>query len=64
MSGSLVKNIGFKWMLVGIAVINFIYAPTLLMLRDPPCKEEHKSLILGEKSSVRYVNYKNEDEEE
>ncbi|ODM95681.1 Synaptic vesicular amine transporter [Orchesella cincta] len=64
MSGTLVKNIGFPWMLVGIAVINFIYAPALLMLRDPPAKEEDKSLILGEKSSVRYVNYKNEDEDE
>lgn len=63
MSGSLVKNIGFKWMLVGIAIINFIYAPFLLMLRDPPAKEEHKSLVV-EKSSVRYVNYKNEDDEE
>jgi len=63
-SGTLVKNIGFEWMLVGIAIINFIYAPALFMLRAPPTKEEQKNLILGEKSSVRYVNYKNEDEEE
>lgn len=42
MSGTLVKNIGFKKMLTGIAVLNFIYAPLLLLLRSPPTKEEKK----------------------
>ena len=64
MSGPLVKHVGFKWMLCGIAVINFFYAPFLYCLKNPPTKDEQKSLIMGEKSSVRYVNYKNEDEEE
>lgn len=64
MSGTLVKNIGFEWMLIGIAILNFMYAPALFMLRAPPTKEEQKNLILGEKSSVRYVNYKNDEEEE
>ncbi|XP_021948937.1 synaptic vesicular amine transporter [Folsomia candida] len=64
MSGTLVKNIGFEWMLIGIAIINFMYAPALFMLRAPPTKEEQKNLILGEKSSVRYVNYKNDEEDQ
>jgi len=51
-------------MLVGVAILNFMYAPMLYMLRSPPTKDEQKTLILGEKSCVRYVNYKNEDEEE
>ncbi|CAG7828620.1 unnamed protein product [Allacma fusca] len=63
-SGTLVKHIGFEWMLVGIAIISFMYAPVLFMLKSPPTKDEQKGLIMGEKSSVRYVNYKNEDEEE
>lgn len=83
MSGTLVKTVGFEWMLFGIALLNFIYAPLLYMLKSPPTKEEKKvrldtnalivcicnatlqSLIMGgEKSSVRYVTYQNEEEDE
>nr|CAD7392286.1 unnamed protein product [Timema cristinae] len=64
LSGTLVNTIGFEWMLFGIAILNFMYAPLLYLLRSPPTKEEKKSLILGEKSSVRYVTYQNEDEDE
>lgn len=42
MSGTLVKTIGFEWMLFGIAIINFLYAPLLFSLRNPPTKEEKK----------------------
>lgn len=42
MSGTLVKNIGFEWMLFGIAILNFLYAPLLIILRNPPTKEEKK----------------------
>lgn len=82
MSGTLVKTVGFEWMLFGIALLNFVYAPLLIMLKSPPTKEEKKvrmgqqadavfvshsmfqSLIMGEKSSVRYVTYQNEEEDE
>ncbi|XP_037032910.1 synaptic vesicular amine transporter isoform X1 [Bradysia coprophila] len=42
LSGTLVNSIGFEWMLVGIAVLCFLYAPLLTMLRAPPTKEEKK----------------------
>nr|CAI5829685.1 unnamed protein product [Callosobruchus analis] len=74
MSGTLVNSIGFEWMLFGIAILNFLYAPLLYSLKSPPTKEEKKvgilinshamSLIVGEKSSVRYVTYQNEEEDE
>ncbi|KAL3277419.1 hypothetical protein HHI36_012767 [Cryptolaemus montrouzieri] len=88
MSGTLVKSIGFEWMLFGIAILDFMYAPLLISLKSPPTKEEkkdqepwnmtlkedcinnirsppyNKSLIMGEKSSVRYVTYQNEEDEE
>ncbi|XP_076678282.1 vesicular monoamine transporter [Andrena cerasifolii] len=64
LSGTLVNTIGFEWMLFGIAILNFLYAPLMYFLRAPPTKEEKKSLIIGEKSSVRYVTYQNEDEEQ
>ncbi|XP_018356919.1 PREDICTED: synaptic vesicular amine transporter [Trachymyrmex septentrionalis] len=64
LSGTLVNTIGFEWMLFGIALLNFIYAPLMYFLRAPPTKEEKKSLIIGEKSSVRYVTYQNEEEDQ
>ncbi|XP_069363735.1 synaptic vesicular amine transporter isoform X1 [Maniola hyperantus] len=62
-SGALVNSIGFEWMLVIIAVLNFAYAPCLLMLRAPPARDEKQNLIISDKSSVRYVSYQNEEEE-
>ncbi|XP_023288096.1 synaptic vesicular amine transporter isoform X2 [Orussus abietinus] len=64
LSGTLVNSIGFEWMLFGIAILNFMYAPLMYFLKAPPTKEERKSLIIGEKSSVRYVTYQNEEEEQ
>ena len=64
LSGTLVNTIGFEWMLFGIAILNFLYAPLMYFLRAPPTKEEKKSLIIGEKSSVRYVTYQNEEDEQ
>ncbi|XP_046828811.1 synaptic vesicular amine transporter isoform X1 [Vespa crabro] len=64
LSGTLVNTIGFEWMLFGIAILNFMYAPLMYFLRAPPTKEEKKSLIIGEKSSVRYVTYQNEEDDQ
>ncbi|XP_034940472.1 synaptic vesicular amine transporter-like [Chelonus insularis] len=63
LSGTLVNSIGFAWMLFGTAILCFIYAPLMYLLKSPPTKEEKKSLIIGEKSSVRYVTYENEEDE-
>lgn len=41
-SGTLVNSIGFEWMLVGIAILCFIYAPLLTFLKAPPTREEKK----------------------
>ncbi|KAL9922365.1 synaptic vesicular amine transporter-like isoform 2-T7 [Glossina fuscipes fuscipes] len=64
LSGTLVKTIGFEWMLFGIAIICFMYAPLLTLLKNPPTREEKKSLIIGERSAVRYVTYQNYDDNE
>lgn len=42
LSGTLVNSIGFEWMLFGIAILNFMYAPLMFFLRAPPSKEEKK----------------------
>ena len=44
LSGILVQTIGFGWMLFGIGIINFMYAPLLFLLRNPPTKEERQVL--------------------
>lgn len=43
----MVNTIGFEWMLVGIAILCFLYAPLLTLLRAPPTKEEKKVSIIG-----------------
>lgn len=54
MSGTLVKTIGFEWMLFGIAILNFLYAPLLYCLRAPPTKEE-KKVIFQQFNNRKYM---------
>jgi DHA1 family solute carrier family 18 vesicular amine transporter 1/2 len=47
-SGFVVNAIGFPSMLVIIAILCFIYAPFMILLKNPPAKEENVvSLILS-----------------
>ncbi|XP_043241700.1 synaptic vesicular amine transporter-like [Amphibalanus amphitrite] len=62
LSGTLVKSIGFSWMLYGIAFITLLYAPLLIYVRNPPSRQPEKE-SLYDKASVRYVSYQNEEDE-
>jgi len=42
LSGSLVEGVGFKAMLIGIALICFLYGPLLFFLKNPPPKTEQE----------------------
>lgn len=42
------KNIGFEWMMFGMGILCFCYAPLLLLLKAPPTKEEKKVSTGGE----------------
>lgn len=55
LSGTLVQNMGFEWMLFGIAIISFIYAPFLYFLRNPPTKEEREVSLLCHSSYPIYA---------
>ncbi|XP_030842212.1 synaptic vesicular amine transporter isoform X2 [Strongylocentrotus purpuratus] len=44
-SGSIVESIGFPWLVRIVAIIDFMYAPLLLFLRDPPGKEENENVV-------------------
>ncbi|XP_052224886.1 synaptic vesicular amine transporter-like [Dreissena polymorpha] len=57
LSGSIVKAIGFSWMLWITAILCLIYAPLIVFLRNPPGKEEKMSLIMNDQCPVQYVTY-------
>ncbi|XP_030842211.1 synaptic vesicular amine transporter isoform X1 [Strongylocentrotus purpuratus] len=54
-SGSIVESIGFPWLVRIVAIIDFMYAPLLLFLRDPPGKEENEGILLQEQLPVSYT---------
>ncbi|KAK7899572.1 hypothetical protein WMY93_020425 [Mugilogobius chulae] len=43
LGGGLVPVVGFRLVLVIIAVVTFVYAPLLFFLRNPPSRDENKS---------------------
>ncbi|KAK4018073.1 synaptic vesicular amine transporter [Daphnia magna] len=63
LSGTLVQTVGFGWMLFGIAIINFMYAPLLYYLRNPPTKEERQCLAMAEKATISYKAFQKMEEE-
>ncbi|KAH8421069.1 hypothetical protein KR222_009703 [Zaprionus bogoriensis] len=52
LSGSLVKTIGFEWMLFGIAILCFLYAPLLTFLKNPPTSDEKKVRMAREEAAA------------
>ncbi|XP_032596312.1 synaptic vesicular amine transporter isoform X1 [Drosophila grimshawi] len=52
LSGSLVKSIGFEWMLFGIAILCFLYAPLLTLLKNPPTSDEKKVRMAREAAAA------------
>ncbi|CAG0923747.1 unnamed protein product [Notodromas monacha] len=63
-SGELVKNIGFEWMLYIMAFLCFLYAPLMLFIRNVPMDGEVKALMEKQEGTFRYVNYVDEEEDE
>uniref|UniRef100_A0A1B0B811 Major facilitator superfamily (MFS) profile domain-containing protein n=1 Tax=Glossina palpalis gambiensis TaxID=67801 RepID=A0A1B0B811_9MUSC len=45
LSGSLIKAVGFTWTLRGVAIICFLYAPFLTLLKNPPRREQKKAVV-------------------
>ncbi|XP_014669452.1 PREDICTED: synaptic vesicular amine transporter-like [Priapulus caudatus] len=57
LSGTIVRTLGFDWMLYGIAIVNIIYSPLMFFLKDPKPNEEKAALIINEECPVKYVTY-------
>ncbi|RWS29201.1 synaptic vesicular amine transporter-like protein [Leptotrombidium deliense] len=59
LSSTIGKWFGFQWLAITTAVICFIYSPMMFLLRKPPARNEDQLLL--HESTVRYVNYTNEE---
>ncbi|PAA57588.1 hypothetical protein BOX15_Mlig020917g1 [Macrostomum lignano] len=57
LSGSIVKMMGFRWMMWSIAIIAFIYAPLHYFLRDPPARMEDRGLVMGGQKPAQYQTH-------
>ncbi|GFQ67599.1 synaptic vesicular amine transporter [Trichonephila clavata] len=62
MSGSIVKAIGFTGLVYCIAVVCFVYAPLLFLLRKPPGRAEDQTHLKD--TTIRYVSYTNDESPE
>ncbi|XP_040575533.1 synaptic vesicular amine transporter [Lepeophtheirus salmonis] len=66
LSGSIVREYGFKAMLFGIGLLCLIYGPFLFLLKNPPPRSEQEKwestqLMCGEtKTTVKYANFDDE----
>lgn len=54
--GAIAKAIGFTWLMVIIGILNIIYAPLCLFLRNPPAREE-KLAIINQECSMQTRTY-------
>ncbi|XP_054716719.1 synaptic vesicular amine transporter-like [Uloborus diversus] len=59
LSGSIVKAIGFTGLVYCIAVVCFLYAPLMFLLRKPPGRAEDQVLLKD--TAIRYVSYTNDE---
>lgn len=64
LSAALIKSLGFQGIFSVIATLTILYSPLLLVLRAPRMREEMQSLVKENTSSVRYVQYQGDEEEE
>ncbi|RWS06941.1 synaptic vesicular amine transporter-like protein [Dinothrombium tinctorium] len=78
LSSSIGKWLGFKWLVTITAAVCLLFSPSMLLLRKPPVRNEDQvSVILARvtyldfflklllhESTVRYVNYTNEETSE
>lgn len=54
-----VRWLGFSGLCTTTSLVCFCFAPCMLMLRNPPGKNENK--ILLNEGAVKYVNYTNDE---
>ncbi|KAM8972889.1 chromaffin granule amine transporter-like [Pelodytes ibericus] len=56
MGGAISKALGFSWLMVIVGVLNILYSPLCIFLRNPPAKEE-KLGILNQECVIQTRTY-------
>eukprot|EP00058_Branchiostoma_floridae_P002643 XP_002588131.1 hypothetical protein BRAFLDRAFT_87653 [Branchiostoma floridae] len=52
--GEVVVKYGFGWLMWGIGIINILYSPLCIFLREPPGKEEKEAILAQDECQVTY----------
>ncbi|XP_028325067.1 synaptic vesicular amine transporter isoform X1 [Gouania willdenowi] len=55
--GSIAESIGFPWLMIIIGVVNMLYAPLCIFLRNPPGQEEKIAILMDTNSSMKTRSY-------
>ncbi|XP_068597387.1 synaptic vesicular amine transporter [Brachionichthys hirsutus] len=55
--GTIATAIGFPWVMFIIGIVNFLYAPLCLFLRNPPGQEEKVAILMDVNGSPRTKSY-------
>ncbi|XP_068182870.1 synaptic vesicular amine transporter [Antennarius striatus] len=55
--GTIATAIGFPWVMFIIGIVNFLYAPLCLFLRNPPGQEEKVAILMDVNGSTKTKSY-------
>ncbi|XP_051937057.1 synaptic vesicular amine transporter [Hippocampus zosterae] len=55
--GSIAESIGFPWLMTIIGIVDILYAPLCLFLRNPPGQEEKIAILMDTNCSMKTRSY-------
>ncbi|KAM4615005.1 synaptic vesicular amine transporter [Polymixia lowei] len=55
--GSIAENIGFPWLMTIIGIVDILFAPLCLFLRNPPGQEEKIAILMDTNCSMKTRSY-------
>ncbi|KAG7274011.1 hypothetical protein CRUP_032604 [Coryphaenoides rupestris] len=55
--GSIAENIGFPWLMTIIGVVDILFAPLCIFLRNPPGQEEKIAILMDSHCSMKTRSY-------
>ncbi|CAL8298113.1 unnamed protein product [Merluccius merluccius] len=55
--GSIAENIGFPWLMTIIGIVDILFAPLCIFLRNPPGQEEKIAILMDSNCSMKTRSY-------
>uniref|UniRef100_A0A674N8H5 Solute carrier family 18 member 2 n=1 Tax=Takifugu rubripes TaxID=31033 RepID=A0A674N8H5_TAKRU len=59
--GSIAENIGFPWVMAIIGIMDILFAPLCIFLRNPPAQEEKVAILMDSNCSMKTRSYSTQD---